>query len=152
MPHVPDAVLNEMLKQLPKETRKTLANVVSGKITHQVRCESDICKGEVIGYFYPDGVDDNGRPKYRVEPVTVDGKMKLRSVRKRLDGHYGFQCWCGQDSRLAAPEQDSIGYDGQPPTRQGLEDIYARLQKKPAHYPEVNGARDVDGFSIERVA
>jgi hypothetical protein len=188
MPNIPDAALNEMLKQLPKETRKSLAHLVSGKISHQVHCmgedtyesvevpvldEDDKpvldeneqpvteterrlvregCKGEVIAYFYIDGVDQNGRPTQRVEPVVKEDKsMKLRSVRKRLDGNFGFQCWCGNDSRLARQERGSIGFDGLAPTRAGLEAIYGELQKDPGHYPEINGVTEVDGFQIERV-
>lgn len=189
MPNVSDSALKEMLKQLPAEQQKSLANIISGKISHQIRCMSDDryetveqpvlddegnqvvgddgtpqteqierlvrpgCKGEVIAYLYHDGLDGNAKPKYRVEPVVLpDKSMKLRASRKRLDGHFGFQCVCGGDSRIAEHETGVIAYDGNPPTREGLETIYGRLQQKPADYPEIDGIREVDGFQIERVS
>jgi hypothetical protein len=152
MPHVSDSALHEMLAQLPDEQARSLANIVSGKITHQVRCLSETCQGEVVGYLYVDGTDSRGRIKYRVEPVVKpDGSIKLYAHRKRLDSQYGFECSCGQDSRIARHEAGALKYDGKPPTREGLEDIYAQLQKNPADYPEINGIREVDGFQIERV-
>lgn len=152
MPNIPDATLQEMLKQLPKETQKSLAHIVAGKITYQVVCLSDTCKGEPIAYLYVDGTDSLGRPAYRIEPVVrPDQIMKLRASRKRLDGQYGFQCCCGNDSRLARQELGHIGFDGLPPTREGLEAIYEALQKNPASYPEVGGSKEVDGFRTERL-
>lgn len=151
MPHVSDAVLNRMLDQLPKELRRNLSHIVSGAITHQVACMGD-CQGEVIAYIYSDGVDPRGMPQFRVEPiVNADDIMKLRASRKRLDGQLGFQCWCGNDSRIASQEAGSIKHDGLPPDRDGLEEIYRQLQANPAIYAEVDGVKEVDGFSIERV-
>lgn len=188
MAHIPDSVLNEMLGQLPPETRKSLSNIVSGKITHQIHCNGadtyvtvnepvldangnqlvdddgqlmiepvqqlarQGCKGDVIAYLYADGLDERRQPKYRVEPVIFpDGKMRLRSSRKRLDGHLGCQCWCGNDSLVARQESGAIQRDGLPPSREGLETIYSALQSDPADYPVVNGAKEVDGFVIEKV-
>lgn len=163
MANIPDAALHEMLAQLPQNQQRAYAHIVSGKISHQVHCDSDICQGEVVAYIYVDGADAKGKIQYRVEPVIKDNisltpgrsqpaTMKLRSSRLRLDGQYGFECSCGNDSRLAEHERASIGYDGKPPTRQGLEDIYTQLKKRPTNYPEIDGVRHVDGFRIERLA
>lgn len=159
MPNIPDSALTQMLDQLPPDTRKSLSNIVSGRITHQIICngegtsEREGCNGTVIAYLYADGLDERRQPKYRVEPVVLqDGTMRLRSSRKRLDGQTGFQCWCGNDSLIARQEAGSIQRDGLPPSRDGLEVIYSALQRDPATYPEINGAKEVDGFTIERVA
>lgn len=150
MPNIPDAALNEMLKQLPKETRKSLAHLVSGKISHQVHCMSEACNGEVIAYLYVDGVDIGGRPAFRVEPVVKEDKsMKLLIRRKRLDGEFGFRCVCGNDSQLAPQEKGIIGSNQ--PTRADLEVVYRKLQANPSNYPEIDGIKEVDGFKIERV-
>lgn len=159
MAHISDSALEEMLSQLPAETRKSLSNIVTGKITHQVRClgkgssERLGCNGDAIAYIYADGLDEKRNPKFRVEPIIFpDGTMRLRSSRRRLDGQTGFQCWCGQDSLIARHEAGSIKRDGMPPTRGGLESIYAALQHDPADYPVIDGVKEVDGFRIERVA
>lgn len=152
MTQVSDSVLNDMLRHLPKEQQKTLSNIIAGKVTHQVRCEG-ACKGEIIAYIYADGINQSTRqPQSRVEPATVDGLMKLRASRKRLDGELGFQCWCGNDSRISPYEAGDLTYDGQPPTKSGLEAIWSRLQKNSPSYNEVDGIKTVDGFSIERVS
>lgn len=152
MPHIPDSVLHEMLDQLPAATRRSLANIVSGKITYQVHCLGPECKGEVIAYIYTDGVDARGRIQYRVEPVVqLDMSMKLRSVRQRFDGEFGFEC-IDNDSRIARQESVGLKDDGKPPTREGLEAIYGQLQQDPANYPEINGVKTIDGFQIERIA
>lgn len=153
MATIPDAALHEMLKQLPEKQRRSFAHIVSGKVSHQVHCNSKLCKGDVIAYVYVDGTNSQGRVQYRVEPaLAADGSMKLRASRPRLDGEYGFECVCGNDSRIASHEAGAISYDGKPPTRQGLEDIHTRLQKRPPVYSEVDGTKEVDGFSIERLS
>lgn len=153
MPYIADEALETLLSTLPSDTKKILNNIISGKATHQVRCMSELCNGEVIAYLQADGLDAHQRSKYSVVPATqAVSEMKLLAFRKRLDGFIGFQCKCGNDSRRAPHEQDSIDKFGNPPTRQGLQDIYERIQKSPPNYPELSGRRLVDGFSIERVA
>lgn len=151
MTHIPDAAFNEMLKQLPDEQRRSLAHIVNGKISHQVRCMGG-CNGAVIAYLYVDGTDRRGNIKYRVEPTLVDGKMKLRAWRPRLDGQLGFECWCRNDSRIAPQEAGVISMKGVVPSRSDLETVFGNLLKTPANYPEVNGVREVNGFQIERIA
>jgi hypothetical protein len=185
MPHIPDAVLDEMLKQMPADQARSLANIAKGKITHQVRCMGEDtyatvtypvfdndnnrtydedgkeitedkqelgregCKGEVIAYVYIDGVDAQGRIKRHVEPAVMNRKMKLRSYRKRFDGQLGFKCICGNNSIVSRQELGHISPE--PPTRDDLKAIYAKLQKDPADYPEIDGKTEVDGFTLERV-
>lgn len=153
MTNIPDAALQEMLQSLPESQRRSYAHIISGKISHQVHCDSDDCKGDVIAYLYIDGTDSKGRIKYHVEPaIAENGTMKLRASRARLDGEFGFECVCGADTRIATHEAGAIGYDSKPPTRQGLQGIYSRLRKSPPRYPEVDGVKEVDGFRIERLS
>lgn len=100
--------------------------------------------GALIGRIWDDG---------RVEEVAdEDGFVWLRSSRKRFDGNYGFECWCGQDSRIAECEAGVLSFNGTAPTKEGINTIAMNLQKKPANYPTVDGEQIVDGFRIKGVA
>jgi hypothetical protein len=41
-----------------------------------------------------------------MQRVTLSGA--LRATRKRLDGHMGYECSCGNDSRLGSAEQGIV--------------------------------------------
>ena len=152
MPTISNEALHDMLKQLPDAQARSLAHIVNGKISHQVRCLGG-CKGNVIAYLYIDGTDSRGRIKYHVEPaIAPDRSMKLRSSRVRLDGQIGFECWCGQDSRIAKHEAGILSPIWIPPTRDDLVKIATRLRDDKPYYPEINGVKEVDGFQFERVS
>lgn len=105
--------------------------------------EREGCKGRHIGVIY-----DNGR----AEPVRADdGNYYLRSTRQRLDGVVGCECWCGQDSRIAVQEAGELRFDGQPPSKQGLETIFKNIQKNPTVVEIKNGRTEIDGFAFEEV-
>jgi hypothetical protein len=98
-------------------------------------------KGRVIAYITTDN---------KVVPVAVDtGTMFLRSSRRRTDGEWGFESWCGTDSRLAAHEQGILGADQ--PSKDDLYRMAAKLEQNPPKYVTINGEREVDGFIIREV-
>lgn len=180
---VANKAIEEMLKNADPQSRKVMANILTGKIVANIFCLSeDIiqdvekpvldendqpvlyktgknkgqpktqiekvvtregCKGRLIGQIY-----DNGR----AEPVRADdGNYYLRSTRKRLDGAVGCECWCGQDSRISAQEAGDLKFDGQPPTKQGLESIFHKIEKNPTVVEIKNGRAICDGFAFEEL-
>lgn len=180
---VANKAIEEMLKNADPQSRKVMANILTGKIVANIFClsedviqkvESPVldddgntviyksgekkgqpktkledvvsregCKGRHIGVIY-----DNGR----AEPVRADdGNFYLRSTRQRLDGVVGCECWCGQDSRIAAQEAGELKFDGQPPTKQGLETIFKNIQKNPTVVEIKNGRTVIDGFAFEEI-
>lgn len=99
--------------------------------------------GRVIAYINNDG---------SVTPLKDEnGVMWLRSSRRRTDGEYGFECWCGLDSRIAPNEQGILKSDGTQPTKEDLYHMAENLQKSPPKYATINHERDVDGFIIRKV-
>lgn len=101
------------------------------------------CNGRHIGHVY-----DNGR----AEPIRdEDGNFYLRATRKRLDGAIGVECWCGNDSRISAQEAGDLKFDGQPPSKQGLESIFKKIQKNPTVVEIKNGRTEIDGFAFEEL-
>lgn len=100
-------------------------------------------KGRVIALIMNDG---------SVMPTKDEnGVMWLRSSRRRTDGEYGFECWCGQDSRIAPNEMGILKADGTQPTKEDLYRMAENLQKQPPKYATINHERDVDGFIIRKV-
>lgn len=180
---VANKAIEEMLKNADPQSRKVMANILTGKIIANIYCLSeDIiqkvetpvldddgnpvlyksgekkgqpktkledvvarkgCAGRLIGQIY-----DNGR----AEPVRADdGNFYLRSTRKRLDGAVGCECWCGQDSRISKQEAGDLKFDGQPPTKQGLESIFKKIEKNPTVIEIKNGRTEIDGFAFEEL-
>lgn len=180
---VGNKAIEEMLKNADPQSRKVMANILTGKIVANIYCLSqDIikkveapvldkdgepvlyktgdkkgqpktslqdaierkgCNGRLIGQVY-----DNGRS----EPVRADdGNFYLRATRKRLDGAIGCECWCGQDSRISAQEAGDLKFDGQPPTKQGLESIFKKIEKNPTVIEIKNGRTEIDGFAFEEL-
>lgn len=144
---ISDDKLKTMLETLPEDQRQVLGDIIADKITGRVHCQSKKCKGRVIAVIY-----DNGR----IHPIASPDKkgvdvLWLRSSRNRLDGGIGFECWCGNDSRLSEEEKPHIDYNGNPPTKSGLMEIYEATSGNKDKYPWRNGTREIDGFIIEGV-
>lgn len=100
------------------------------------------CKGKVIAHLMDDGT---------VQAVTdLAGQTFLRSWRNRLDGHLGFECWCGADTRLSAQEKGHIGANA--PSKSELEKVWENVSKKPSNYPVIKGEQNIDGFVIKEIA
>lgn len=181
--NVANKTIEEMLKNADPQSRKVMANILTGKIVANIYClsedvkskrdvavldddgnpvlyktgskkgqakttteeyiEREGCKGRHIGVVY-----DNGR----AEPVRADdGEFYLRATRQRLDGVIGCECWCGNDSRISAQEAGDLKFDGQPPSKQGLESIFKRIQKNPTLVEIKNGRTVIDGFAFEEI-
>jgi len=100
------------------------------------------CNNRLIAYIYTDG---------KVRLAASEGKAWLRAHRNRLDGYLGFQCWCGNDSRLCAQEKGVTGMERNAVTKDDLAQVYKNLEKNPAKYKEKNNKLVVDGFLIERI-
>lgn len=134
--------INELLNNIPDpKLRKQVQDMHTGKIVSSVKCMSKSCKGRLIGYIY----DNN-----TVQPVAEKGKMYMRSWRHRFDGNYGFECWCGNDSRVADSERGTgVEHDVTFDPKKDLPVIAERLTKKPAKYIIENGKQNVDNFLIE---
>jgi hypothetical protein len=99
--------------------------------------------GRVIAHIMKDG---------QVVPLKDEnGDMWLRSSRRRTDGEYGFECWCGLDSRIAPNEAGILKADGTQPTKEDLYHMAENLQNSPPKYATINHERDVDGFILRKV-
>jgi len=191
--NVANKTIEEMLRNADPQSRKVMANILTGKIIAKVFCLSEDqtatrevvvmnddgvpevwksgknkgqqkmrteeyivragCKGRQIGVIYDAGRDEMGNVVTRAESVEDEnGNHWLRSTRKRLDGAIGCECWCGNDSRISAQEAGDLKFDGQPPSKQGLESIFKRIQKNPTVVEIKNGRTVVDGFAFEEIA
>jgi hypothetical protein len=131
--------IQEMFRTIPDpRLRKQLADIMNSKATHMVYCMSEKCKGRLIAMILDTGA---------VSAISNDkGEAFLRASRHRLDGHMGFECWCGNDSRLAKQEKGHIGAVA--PSKTALEKVWQNVQNKPSEYPVVNGKQLIDGFEI----
>lgn len=140
--NVSNQQLESMLRAIPDtRLRSELSNIVNGTIVKEIYCQSKVCKNRLIGYIYEDG---------RVQMVTdEDGKSYLRSSRHRLDGFMGFECWCGNDSRLSLQEQGHIGQGA--PSKSELEKVWNNLSNKPSKYPIIKGQQKIDGFLVKEI-
>ena len=168
---VSDEIVNQMLRNLPQDQQRIMSGILTDEITHEVICNSqDVfenvevettdkkgktktvtekrlvqegVKGRVIAYITNQG---------QIIPTTTeDGITFLRSSRKRTDGEWGFESWCGTDSRIAPNEQGILHANGQQPSKDDLYAMAERLQQNPPKYVTINGEREVDGFIIREV-
>ena len=150
--NVPNTAVKGILKNIPDAKQRNLIDkIISGKVAKEIICLSEDkkdakgkviskgCNGRTIGYIY-----DNGRVE-----VKYHNKLGyLRATRHRLDGYMGFQCWCGNDSRLSEQEKSVTGIANNSVTKKDLEEVYENLQRKPAHYTKTDGIQIVDNFEI----
>lgn len=141
-----------ILQRLPPgRQRQELENILRGNIVSQVRCMSKQCKGRIIAQIYR-----NGKVEATLFPDTQGNEvMFLFASRDRLDGFKGFECRCGNDSRLAKQEQGHIQHQKHQRqtgiSKQKLIEIGEEIEKNPSEYPKVNGSQEIDGFVIEDV-
>lgn len=143
MVNIPNTAIEEMLKNADPQSAAVMANILNGRIIANIYCLSKECDGRHIGRIF-----DNGQ----IEPVRDDdGNMWLRATRKRLDGAVGCECWCGNDSRISAQEAGHIDFSGNAPSKEGLEKIFANVQKNPTNVEIKNGRTVCDGFAFEEI-
>lgn len=158
--NIPNSAVREILKNIPdRKQRDQMANILTGKIVKNVRClgkkpwsnrndkgilvQHKPCDGRIIAHVYSDG---------KIRLAASDGKAWLRSFVHRLDGATGFECWCGNDSRLSVQELEVVKRRGTSATKEYIEDVANNVMKKPSNYPIKNGVQIVDGFAIEEIA
>jgi len=133
--------LQEMFRNIPDpHLRSQLSDIVNGRVVKNVYCTSKKCKGRLIGQILDTG---------KVNAVADNGKTYLRASRHRLDGFMGFECWCGNDSRLAKQEKGHIGAFA--PDKTALQKVWENLNFKPSDYPVVNGEQNIDGFILKEM-
>lgn len=135
--------IKKILNRFPDKQRQDVENILYGKIVKQVKCLSKKCKGRIIAYIYSNG-------KIR-EIGDEKGLIYLRASRRRLDGELGFQCWCGNDSRLCEAEKGNKGIENNAVQKSDLHEVFAKLEKNPKQYPPINGKQEVDKFLIEDI-
>ena len=150
-------VITDMLKNIkdPK-LRGVYGNIISGKITGLVRCNSDNCQGRIIAHITEDGRVDETPPlpqKKLKKGATIAQRVYssgLEGSRQRFDGQWGFRCYCGNNSILCAEEQGII--TPARPSEEDLQKIATRLSRRKGNPYEIkNGKCAVDGFTIEEV-
>jgi hypothetical protein len=126
----------------PKQ-RALIERILYKKIVKQVLCGSKECQGRIVA-----SIDQNNK----IEP-TLDnkGSMWLLAYRQRLDGYWGFQCLCGNDSRLCRQEIGVKGIEENAVTKDDLDQVWINLEKKPANYPVNNGKQNIDNFIIQEI-
>ncbi|MFA5937323.1 MAG: hypothetical protein WC822_05635, partial [Candidatus Paceibacterota bacterium] len=74
----------------------------------------------------------------------------LEGSRQRLDGQWGFRCYCGNNSVLCEEEKGVI--TPARPSQADLQKIAERLShRKTNTYLPKNGKTNIDGFVIEEV-
>lgn len=151
-------IAQAILAKMPQGQRKAISDIISGQIVAQVFCNSEDaykgtgkkkkltregCKGRLIGNIYKDGA-------FRAVS-DEDGKMYCRASRHRLDGNWGFECWCGNDSRLSKHEKGVPGLENNSVQKEDIELVFKKLETDPANYPLIDGAQEVDGFTIKLI-
>jgi hypothetical protein len=126
-----------------EQTYKTGKRAGELKVHKEKRIVQAGTNGRVIAHIMTDG---------QVIPVRDEnGFMWLRASRRRTDGELGFECWCGQDSRIAPNEDGIIKADGSQPSREDLLQLATNLEQNPPKYATINGERNVDEFILRKV-
>lgn len=100
-------------------------------IIHCLECDKDVAKVE-----FRDGV------------IMYRGLMGLLSARLRFDGNWGFQCSCGNDSRLAQTEKGLI--TSLPPSQKILKQVESNIKKSPTKVMTNKEGITCDGFIIKK--
>lgn len=156
---VPDNVINDMLKNLPAPMRQAYGSIVNGDVVSLVHCDSEYCKGRVIGHIMADGrvVETDLKTPTKKELAGAE-KAKisyglytsgLEGSRQRLDGNWGFRCYCGNNSIVSQQERGIISAGA--PTKDQIMTIARNVQQKPTKVTQSGGKISVDGFTIEAV-
>lgn len=129
-----------ILRGLPEHFQKHVERVLTGEIEFDIVCGD--C-GRVIGEKYKDG---------RIEATTDgNGVMWMLAYRPRLDGFLGFQCRCGNDSRLSGYEKGVKSIEKNKVKQKDIEAVLEKVSKNPPKYKEVGGEMEVDKFIIRRL-
>lgn len=127
-----------------KNLKNRLSAILNNKIVMQVVCGK--CKHTIA-----DVDKDN-----KITPVVdTTGVMWLLAFRPRLDGEWGFQCRCGNDSRLCDAEKNIEEIEDNRLTNANtkvvLDKIHERLKTMKKVYTEVGNTKQVDNFLITKL-
>lgn len=124
--------LNNMLTKIEDpQARLFYADIIKGKMKYQVKCMSDSCNGNVVGFI---SINNKVVEKNNDDYKTVGPKTGVSSFRMRPDGIMGFRCWCGNSS-IKAPEEDGI-VGAAMPTKEDMEIVFEKISERKASYKE----------------
>lgn len=136
--------IQKLLENISDPKQKILLeNIAYGKIIKQIKCMSKECKGRIVAYIYNNG-DIRGA-------TNEIGEMHLRAIRHRLDGYLGFECWCGNDSRLCKEEKGVAGIENNTIQASDIELVAERIFKTNPQYPIRDKKQLIDNFLIEEL-
>jgi hypothetical protein len=155
--NLPNNAVKEMLANVPDpQLRSMYGNIANGQIAAVVRCMSETCKGNIIAHITAAGRVEETPPvanktlRNAATKAQAVYKSGLEGHRQRLDGEWGFRCYCGNVSVLA-PEEKGVITPARP-SESDLVKIADRLGKRKGDpYAWKNGKKEVDGFVIEEM-
>lgn len=129
---IDNKTLNEMLKKIEDPQARTFyADIIKGKMKNQVKCMSESCNGNIVGFLSINGkIVERNNDDYK----TVGPKWGISSFRMRPDGVMGFCCWCGNSS-IKAPEEEGIVGAGMP-TKEEMAEVFDKISKRDKNYVE----------------
>ena len=140
---ITDDKLKTILNNIPDfNQKKMIGDLIVGRITKNVKCMSEKCNGRVVAQIYEDG---------KIRPSIDSGIMWLYAYRHRLDGSLGFQCMCGNDSRLAEVEKGIKGIEENSISREDIETVYTRIETTKPSYKKTGKKLEVNNFIIEDI-
>lgn len=128
--------LDLLLSHIPEHHQAAYRTAMTSNSARQVRCLSKSCNGDVIAT-----IDDQG--------IVHETDGRLFASKMRVDGVYGFQCSCGNDSREAPQERERLGMAN--PTPEILAAVMRDVNLNPSVYPIIEGRQTIDDFSIEDI-
>jgi len=131
-----DRTIDDLLKHLPYKERQKYVRRLKNKIVKQVFCS---CGDGVLAEIDSDGTI-----------FEVDGRLLAHKT--RIDGFYGFQCLCGNDSRQSVQEVGLESFGTPNPSNVDVEEALRRVKDSPSVYPIIDGVQHVDGFRIVEVS
>jgi len=116
-----------------------------------------------IGFFGI--VKENGKrvKKFVEDPngsdVIYEKENGILSVRRRLDGHLGFECVCGNDSRIAEVEKNIVNRVVMTsrghkvpvkPTDEEIAEIQRKVEATPTKIKSISkDIKEIDNFKME---
>lgn len=133
--------VKQILQSIPdRAQRQQIEAIITNDIQYRVRCES--CS-RIVAEIHKNG---------KITPlIGKDGTMYLLAYRHRLDSNLGFQCLCGNDSRLSPQEKGNKGIEGNSATKSDIEAVLRKVKQSPSNYNESGGVKRIDNFTLIQV-
>lgn len=178
---VTDSQLQTLLKNIPDaQTRRQLADIVSGKVSHEVYCLSeDVVETVEVPHLDKEGKpvlysagEKAGQPKTRQEERLVRkgcaGRLIARIyndkrvvmvasegkawLRSSRSRFDGFKGFqCWCGNDSLLADQEKGHITAVEPNKEDLGAIWKNLQNNPTNYPNINGEQIIDGFMIKEI-